>query len=68
MWKKRAETTWERGVVVKLISKTSSCIRPIFVQNRAINPRSLEKKVTQKLEGRGEGGSIRPIRPIDMDT
>ena len=29
MWKKRAETTWERGVVVKLISKTSSCIRPI---------------------------------------
>ena len=24
--KKRAETTWERGVVVKLISKTSSCI------------------------------------------
>ena len=29
MWKKRAETTWERGVVVKLISKTSSCIRSI---------------------------------------
>ena len=30
-WKKRAETTWKRGVVVKLISKTSSCIRPIIV-------------------------------------
>ena len=29
MWKKRTEITWERGVVVKLISKTSSCIRPI---------------------------------------
>ena len=29
MWKKRAETTWERGVVVKLISKTSSCLRSI---------------------------------------
>ena len=32
MWKERAETTWERGVVVKLISKTSSCIRPIALQ------------------------------------
>ena len=30
MWKKRAETIWERGVVVKLISKMSSCIRPIY--------------------------------------
>ena len=27
MRKKRPETAWERGVVVKLISKTSSCIR-----------------------------------------
>ena len=33
MWKKRAETTWERGVVVKLISKTSSCRRPIGVRD-----------------------------------
>ena len=29
MWKKRSETTWERGVMVKLISKTSSGIRSI---------------------------------------
>ena len=33
MWKKRAETTWERGMVVKLISKTSSCRRPIGVRD-----------------------------------
>ena len=35
MWKKRAQTTWERGVVAKLISKTSSCIRPIDVYRAA---------------------------------
>ena len=28
-WKKRANSAWEWGVAVKLISKTSSCIRPI---------------------------------------
>ena len=31
MWKKCAETTWERGVVVKLIRKKSSCIRSIQI-------------------------------------
>ena len=36
MWKKRAETTWERGVVVKLISKTSLYIRPIICRARDI--------------------------------
>ena len=30
------ETTWERGVVVKLISKMSSCIKPIATEILAI--------------------------------
>ena len=47
MWKKRAETTWERGVVVKLINKTSSCIRPIDV------------KPERRGEGVGEAGRMR---------
>ena len=34
MWKKRAETTWEQGVVVKLVSKTPSCIRPNILGGR----------------------------------
>ena len=30
---KRAEIIWERGVVAKLISKTSSCIRQFSARN-----------------------------------
>ena len=32
-WKKRANSAWEWGVVVKLISKTSSCIRAILLED-----------------------------------
>ena len=49
MWKKRAETTWERGVVVKLISKTSSCIRPIKENEKCL----LSKPFSAILDAEG---------------